>query len=922
MSSMVTRSVYGLLCSAVAALVVCGGPGRVLAAADEFRAMWVSRFEWPNTDEATCKATIDTIMQKLKANNFNAVIFQMRGQADTLYPSPYEPWSPLISPTGADPGWDPMAYAINKAHENGLEFHAYINHAVCWNSSSPPSYAPSHLFWQHCNVNDPAHRDWLICDEAGTPTGFVSEYVWIAPGIPDFQAYWRKQVMYVVQRYDGSAPDRPAVDGVHFDRIRTPGPSYSHDPISEARRLSGETGANPANLSFGDWTADQITRTLCDLYAQINEYTQNISPTHHRVKVSSAPLGLYLQERYPGYPSTYLYGRSKCYQDAQAWLAAGAQDFIVPQIYWADEPWRTTTPHFSEVLPDWLLHNSGRHVYPGCNVSATGPGLLSEVSVTRTKVAEIGQGNAPGDVVWSYSGFNNNNYWSLYSGAGGPYEQPASVPAMPWKDSPTDGIILGTVSDGTNPVVDAQVRRTGLDYVALSSADGVYSFLKVPPGTYTLTFIKPAVGGASRVVSVAAGQVVRVPEVVLTPNDPPIITDVQAGGITDNAATITWTTDTAADSQVEYGTTIGYGSSSVLDPSPVTWHSVTLSGLTPNTLYHYRVRSANGAGTSYSGDYTFTTAVFSGEIIVDNTDEGFSYLLTPADGWNIGTASSKYGINYFWCYEAAGTDEASATAKARWTPVLPVTGTWDIYIWYARGTNRSTNTYWKIVNAGPVQNLRVNQEINGNGWTLLAADVPLRAGTESNVQMWNNTGITGTNQVVQGDAVRFVFKAGDSQAPSVPANVAAVAITAHSVQLAWDVSTDDFGVSGYNVYRDGVFVGETATNSYLDGGLTAGTTYSYQVTAFDATPNESARSAALIVKTLSLAAGDFDQDGDVDLNDFAVFQTCFRGPNQPIAHPECDGADLDGDQDVDLTDFAAFQACHNGPNRPASTACQ
>src|SRR5262249_45901270 len=74
-------------------------------------------------------------------------------------------------------------------------------------------------------------------------------------------------------------------------------------------------------------------------------------------------------------------------------------------------------------------------------------------------------------------------------------------------------------------------------------------------------------------------------------------------------ATITWTTDVNSDSQVEYGTTGSYGSSSTLDSTLVTSHSVVLSGLQASTLYHYRVKSKNSAGAlGVSGDYTFTTS--------------------------------------------------------------------------------------------------------------------------------------------------------------------------------------------------------------------------------------------------------------------------------------------------------------------------
>ncbi|MBN1492378.1 MAG: hypothetical protein JXA69_20870 [Phycisphaerae bacterium] len=65
---------------------------------------------------------------------------------------------------------------------------------------------------------------------------------------------------------------------------------------------------------------------------------------------------------------------------------------------------------------------------------------------------------------------------------------------------------------------------------------------------------------------------------------------------------------------------------------------------------------------------------------------------------------------------------------------------------------------------------------------------------------------------------------------------------------------------------------------------------------------------------------DTDQDGDVDLSDFEVFQTCFNGPNRPPRATNCDRVDEDQDGDVDQTDFAGFLACFNGPNRPPKCA--
>ncbi len=64
--------------------------------------------------------------------------------------------------------------------------------------------------------------------------------------------------------------------------------------------------------------------------------------------------------------------------------------------------------------------------------------------------------------------------------------------------------------------------------------------------------------------------------------------------------------------------------------------------------------------------------------------------------------------------------------------------------------------------------------------------------------------------------------------------------------------------------------------------------------------------------------GDFDHDGDVDLQDFNFFQMCFNGPNRSLDQGACESADADADADVDLDDFAAFQSCFSGPNRPAA----
>jgi len=100
---------------------------------------------------------------------------------------------------------------------------------------------------------------------------------------------------------------------------------------------------------------------------------------------------------------------------------------------------------------------------------------------------------------------------------------------------------------------------------------------------------------------------------------PPLISNVVSSGLLATAATITWTTDETSDSQVEYGESAAYGWLSPLDSLLTTAHSVTLTGLTPGTLYHYRVKSRDAAGNlAVSDDFTFVTAADSALPLISN----------------------------------------------------------------------------------------------------------------------------------------------------------------------------------------------------------------------------------------------------------------------------------------------------------------
>jgi chitodextrinase len=100
--------------------------------------------------------------------------------------------------------------------------------------------------------------------------------------------------------------------------------------------------------------------------------------------------------------------------------------------------------------------------------------------------------------------------------------------------------------------------------------------------------------------------------------------------------------------------------------------------------------------------------------------------------------------------------------------------------------------------------------------------------------------------------VTTLAPAPDTIAPSAPTNLAASGTTSTATNLSWTASTDNVGVTGYDVYQNGVFRANTASTSYVATGLTAATAYSFYVVARDAAGNSSAASNTVNVTTLTV----------------------------------------------------------------------
>lgn len=95
----------------------------------------------------------------------------------------------------------------------------------------------------------------------------------------------------------------------------------------------------------------------------------------------------------------------------------------------------------------------------------------------------------------------------------------------------------------------------------------------------------------------------------------------------------------------------------------------------------------------------------------------------------------------------------------------------------------------------------------------------------------------------------------DTTAPSTPAGLVAAPASSSSIALNWTASTDSTGVTGYKIYRGGTYLKSATAISSSDTGLTASTQYCYQVSAYDAAGNESAKSTQTCAKTTAIVPG-------------------------------------------------------------------
>lgn len=304
----------------------------------EFRGAWIQAVngQFQGVPTEILKQRLIEQLDTLQSAGINAIIFQVRPEADALYNSPYEPWSRFLSGVqgvAPNPVWDPMEFMIEECHKRYMEFHAWINPYRVKNSSNF-TLSSDHIYH--------SHPDWFI--KYGSKLFFD-------PALPQSRQHICLIVNDIVTRYD--------VDAIHMDDYFYPYPEKGlkfNDDVSFARFGGGFTDR-------GDWRRSNVNILIQD----IRETITAIKPW---VKFGISPFGVYRNQSSDplGSDTRALQNYDDLYADVVLWASEGWIDYCIPQIYWEVGHPRADY----EKLVHWWAHNThNRPLFIGHSVMNT-----------------------------------------------------------------------------------------------------------------------------------------------------------------------------------------------------------------------------------------------------------------------------------------------------------------------------------------------------------------------------------------------------------------------------------------------------------------------------------------------------------------------------------------------------------------------
>ena len=364
----------------------------------EIRATWLTTLggmDWPRHKATSAEGIrrqqqeLCNILDRLKEANFNTVMMQTRLRGDLIYPSAIETFpEALTGKSGKNPGYDPLAFAIEECHKRGMELHAWIVTIPAGNNRQVKLLGKHSVVKKYRQICKQHDRAWFL-----------------DPGHPKTADYLSNIVREIVTKYD--------VDGIHFDYIRYPENAHRF-PDRDTHRKYGK------GKDLKLWRRENITNIVRRLYSEVKQ----VKPW---VKVSSSPVGKFKDTS--RYSSLGWNAYETVYQDAQGWLKEGIHDALFPMMYFKDN-------HFYPFVLDWKENDNGRWVVPGLGIYFLSPKEkdwpLDEMS---RQLYFTRQSGLAGHAFFRNKFLMDNVKGILDEIQHVFYSTPALIPPMTWQDS-------------------------------------------------------------------------------------------------------------------------------------------------------------------------------------------------------------------------------------------------------------------------------------------------------------------------------------------------------------------------------------------------------------------------------------------------------------------------------------------------------
>lgn len=335
--------------------------GAAACAGAGVRGAWVTSWE----DGFFTPQQIDATIAAMKKAGLNALFIEVRKCADAYYDSKIEPKGREVSA-----GFDPLAYAIKKAHPEGIQVHAWVVVYRAWSGSRTGPTDPNHIVKKH--------PDWVMVSDTGR--NYAGEGMFLDPGVPEARDYIVSVFEDIAKRYN--------IDGLQYDYVRYPGKNWGYSDAA-LKRYYADTGATArpdrSDPKWSQWRRDQVTALVKLTHDKVKAVNPKCQISGSTICYGGAPNEW---EKTAPYASVL--------QDWYLWMREGWMDINIPMNYKSEKNagQAKTFRDWIKLSEDW---NGGRPVYQGLYSD------INPVADTLKQIEATRKGGQEGFVLFSFN---------------------------------------------------------------------------------------------------------------------------------------------------------------------------------------------------------------------------------------------------------------------------------------------------------------------------------------------------------------------------------------------------------------------------------------------------------------------------------------------------------------------------------------